>query len=131
MLLVDVDLSRSGIADAARAAFHQELLARFRALPGVEAAGASLVTPLAGNTWQATMRVESGAGQPVSIHVHYNGITPGYFHTLGTPLLAGRDISTGDHSNSALVAVVNETFARRALAGLPGGRAYSPLRRWA
>lgn len=123
VLLVDVDLSRSGVADAARPALHEELLARFQALPGFEAAAASLVTPLAGNTWQSNIRVESGSSQPVSIHVHYNGVTPGYFRTLGTPLLAGRDISSMDRANSAAVAVVNETFARRMLAALPGGRA--------
>lgn len=126
VLLVDVDLSRSGVADAARLEFHEELLARFRALPGFEAAAASLVTPLAGNTWQSRISLESGAEGSSRIHVHYNGVTTGYFRTLGTPLLAGRDIAPGDRPNTTLVAVVNETLARQAVATLPGGRTFSP-----
>jgi predicted permease len=39
-------------------------------------------------------------------------VTPGYFHTVGTPLLAGRDVTTGDRASGAPVALVNEAMAR-------------------
>ena len=44
-------------------------------------------------------------------------VTPGLFATMGVRLLAGRDFTTDDRQNTARVAVVNSTFARRYLAG--------------
>jgi putative ABC transport system permease protein len=50
-------------------------------------------------------------------------VTPGYFRTLGTPLLAGRDFDDGDTTASPPVAVVTQTFARKFLdGGNPVGR---------
>jgi predicted permease len=51
--------------------------------------------------------------------MRWNVVGPGYFTTLGVPLLAGRDISDADSSSSVKVAVVNETFAKNFLGGRP------------
>jgi predicted permease len=48
---------------------------------------------------------------------NFSSITPGYFQTLGTPLLAGRDFNDRDTLNSPKVAVVNESFIRQFLNG--------------
>jgi predicted permease len=41
-----------------------------------------------------------------------NGVAAGYFHTLGTALVAGREFAAGDVQNSSKVAILNQTFAR-------------------
>lgn len=48
-----------------------------------------------------------------------NPISPDYFATLEIPLLAGRDFTDRDTSASPHVAIVNETFVKRFLAGGP------------
>ena len=47
----------------------------------------------------------------------FNAVTPGWFATYGTPLVAGRDFDSRDRTGSTLVAVVNEAFARRFVPG--------------
>src|SRR4029450_6130354 len=57
-------------------------------------------------------RPSSGVGG-----VTFYQVSPGFFRTLGTRLLAGRDFNRGDRSGSLPVAIVNETLARRVLGG--------------
>jgi hypothetical protein len=45
--------------------------------------------------------------------VYMNRVSPRYFATMGTPLLAGREFTDADDKNSRRVAIVNESFARR------------------
>jgi predicted permease len=52
-------------------------------------------------------------GQGEDMEIHYNGVGPGYFATLGVTLLRGRDFAESDRSGAPPVAVVNESFARR------------------
>ena len=46
-----------------------------------------------------------------------NGVSPGYFRTLGIPLRRGRDFTDADGPGSAPVAIVSESAARRLRAG--------------
>src|SRR5439155_6141641 len=50
---------------------------------------------------------------------YFNAVAPGYFATLGTPVVAGRDFAAGDESTAPLVAVVNEAFIKRNLSDTP------------
>ena len=52
-----------------------------------------------------------------NMSVQYSVVTPGYFETVGMPITAGRPITDNDRGDAAPVAVVNETFVRRYLAG--------------
>jgi putative ABC transport system permease protein len=54
--------------------------------------------------------VPHGEAQPIAA---YNIVTPGYFRTMRIPLLEGRDFTKADVENSARVAIVNETMARK------------------
>jgi hypothetical protein len=66
------------------------------------------------------------ANAPLAV---FNGITPGWIATFGTPLLAGRDIAKGDGPGSPPVALVNQAFARKFLGGAnPVGRTIHPVR---
>jgi predicted permease len=84
------------------------------ALPGVEGVSASLVPVLAGDNWSNRVDVEGfQAGPDTDADAHFNKIGPGYFRTLGVPLLAGREFTRADGGSAALVAVVNEQFTKK------------------
>jgi predicted permease len=107
-----------------RAAFVRETVARMATLPGVRSAGTSSSLPLSPPIGQSRSRVVV-EGQPAVPAaelplVHTAAISPGYLETLRVPLRSGRMIGASDNESSALVAVVNETFARRYW---PGGSA--------
>jgi putative ABC transport system permease protein len=97
---------------AALADFYQQLVKRIEAIPGVKGAAvvaAGLPLERGGNT-NPGVRVEGHLEFP---SVDYREITPGYFRTLGVPLLAGRSFTPADSANSAKVAIINAAFARQ------------------
>jgi len=105
---------------APRVNFFDQLLQRLRATPGVIDASAINDLPLAGGGWaeEVTLegRDEAQGGTPLPADV--NAVTPRYFHTMGIPLLAGRDFTEQDRGafwfgESPWTLIVNETFARR------------------
>jgi predicted permease len=84
------------------------------ALPGVTNVAASLVPLLAGNNWGSSVSVQGfAAGPDTDTQSSYNEVGPGYFRTVGIPLLAGRDFTPADALEAGKVAIVNETFARK------------------
>jgi putative ABC transport system permease protein len=99
------------------AAFHDRLAARLRELPGVEAVGATSVTPFM--EWRAS--VDFGVeGRPPATreqipNAHYRMIDPGYLPAMRIPIARGRHFEERDGPGSAAVAIVNETLARRFL----------------
>jgi len=123
VLLVNVDQQLSGVPLEQRPAFGRQLLDQLRQAPGILSASASHVTPLAGMTWSNYSKVDSPQGAAKRVYSFFNAVSPGYFQTLQTPLLAGRDISGSDTPSSTPVAVVNEEFAKQAFDGAnPVGR---------
>jgi predicted permease len=84
------------------------------ALPGVAQAAAALVPMLGGNNWGSSISVQGfAAGPETDAHAYYNEVAPGYFSTLGIPLLAGRDFTRTDAITTGRVAIVNESFAKK------------------
>jgi len=104
-------------ADPAKArAFFREAVARVADLPGVRAAGAILLRPLAGPDGfdyplsLEGMDAETQRRQPL---VNYEAVTPGYFEAAGIPLLKGRGVSTSDDEASPKVVVISAATAQR------------------
>ena len=95
-------------------AFYQAAFDRIRALPGVRAAGATQSLPLSGNTSVRPYRLEGDSPGRVRPVAHYRVVTPGYLEAMRIPLRAGRRFDAGDIAGRPLVALVNETLARRA-----------------
>jgi predicted permease len=84
------------------------------ALPGAEAVTGGLVPLLSGSNWGNSVSVEGfEAGPDTDTGSRYNEVLPGYFSTLGMPLLAGREITAADGFGAPKVALVNESFARK------------------
>ncbi len=98
----------------AREAFYRQLTDRLSALPGVESASAINHLPLAGDLWGRAVVIE---GRPLpppgqEIPVAYRISRPGYLHTMGISLRAGRDFTERDIADAPDVVIINETLAR-------------------
>jgi predicted permease len=117
VLLATVDLRRTGAAPEARLTLFQRTRDAVAAIPGVDAAAQSFVTPVSGSRWNLRIRVPGYDGSERDRASLFNGVTPDYFRALGTPLLAGRDFSFADAAGHPGVAIVNEAFAKKYYAG--------------
>ena len=118
LLAVSVQLRDENADTAKRLAAFEQLREAARAVPGVESATISEVTPVSGSTWQFLIEIPGGAA--MSEHdrgVYVNIIGQDFFNTFGTGLLAGREFDARDRADSTPVAIVNETFARKFLSG--------------
>lgn len=99
--------------------FYRVLIDRVCALPGVLSATVAEMRPGSGwvdaNSFMLDgRRLPSDNGRNL---LYTNSVGPGFFQTLGIPVLAGRGITAGDNQTAPVVAVVNETFADRFLNG--------------
>ena len=114
LLVANLDFRRAPIAEANRVAAFQDLTDRLASLPGVDRGGAGVHSPVSGSGWNNNILVDGVRPKDYS---NFNAISPGYFHTMGTPVLAGRDFDGHDTLTSAPVAIVNESFAKKFLGG--------------
>src|SRR5439155_10082018 len=95
---------------------YQRLVERIDRLPGVEASAGVFLRPLwgqMGNDWSFTVEGQSDADSRRNPHVNLESVTPGYFGTMRTPLLRGRDFTDRDAEGMPGVAIVSKDFARR------------------
>jgi predicted permease len=84
------------------------------AMPGVNGVSASMVRLISGNNWGNSVIVQGfEAGPDTDTNSRFNEIGPGYFRTLGIPLLAGREFTRADGLTAPKVAIVNEAFAKK------------------
>lgn len=84
------------------------------AIPGVTSVSGALVPILSGNSWGSDVEVEGfERGPDTDANARFNKIGPGYFETLGVPLLVGRGFTAADREGATKVAIVNETFAEK------------------
>ena len=92
----------------------EEVLHGIERIPGVSSASISTVIPMSGGGWHDPIFVEGhtyseGQLPPLS---RFKFVSPGFLRTLGTPLIAGRDLTWTDTYNRASVALVSENLAR-------------------
>ena len=84
------------------------------ALPGVTGIVEALVPLIAGDNWGNSLAVEGfEAGPDTDVNASFNAIGPGYFRTMGIPLIAGREFTRADAAGTPKVAIVNQAFARK------------------
>jgi predicted permease len=91
-----VNPARSGYDEPSGRRLLLELLEQVRALPEVQHASISSALLLAGGSWQTGMTIESDHRFTTDRQVHIAAVTPGFFTTLGTKVLAGRDFGERD-----------------------------------
>ncbi len=95
-------------------AFFERVEDEIGAVPGVTGVTASRVPLIANSNWGSNVSVQGfDAGPDTDTDSNFNAIGPGYFRTLGIPLLAGREFTRADAAGTGKVAIVNEAFARK------------------
>jgi predicted permease len=115
LLTAELTFTRLKPTGEQRLRLRREILERLRAVPGVEQAAYARVIPASGNMWNENVGVDGTA--VARQEAYFNRVSPGYFATMGTPLLTGRDFAEQDRADGEPVAIVTETFARKFLNG--------------
>ncbi|HEY9283762.1 MAG TPA: FtsX-like permease family protein, partial [Pyrinomonadaceae bacterium] len=98
---------------ARRTDFYERVLARVRALPGVEAAGYATAVPLAWKGGANGLQLEGKQPTPgLAWNAIHRQATPDYFRAIGIAVREGRAFADADNETGLPVAVVNEAMAR-------------------
>ena len=128
VLLVGINLSTAAYSRLDGLRFLDRIAERARALPGVQQVALSGDVPLGfnGGSWE-DLQIDGyvpSAGE--NMRIYRNQVGQGYFDLMGIRRVEGRDFTDRDTPETPLVAVVNETFARRYLAtGTAIGRQFT------
>jgi predicted permease len=126
-----LDPSLNGYTPARMREVYETLLTRLRQTPGVETAAYSAVSLMVGGSWDQWVTVEGyKTAETETIDPYFNAISPGYFQTLGIPIIAGRDFEARDmpplkrplNEPESGTAIVSEGFARKYFAGQAVGK---------
>lgn len=101
--------------DAQVVAFYDQLVARVRALPGVEAVGATSFLPLTGHNFDNSFDIVGRPERPPSDRTYalVRFVDVGYFSILQIPVLRGRGIEERDRAGASRAIVISESMARR------------------
>jgi putative ABC transport system permease protein len=113
ILVTSVDFTRLQLPEERYTEYKRDLVKRVQAIPGVESAAHAMLVPFGGSTWNDNV-INEGSDQDAGV-AWENFLGPGYFKTVGTPLLAGRDFDDRDTAISVKVVIVNQAFARKIL----------------
>jgi hypothetical protein len=103
-------------ADTGRMAqIYRQVLLRLQSAPGVQSAGLASVVPMGGAPDGTVIRMPDHptTNRSEEPYVNYSFASPGYFVTIGTPLLRGRDFSDADTLNSMSVTIISSSMAKK------------------
>jgi predicted permease len=113
LLSFAVDPSLASYEAARIRRFAEDVQARVAAVPRVQSAAVGTIPLIADDQFMFTIFIEGH--QPKDdedMNPWFDAVSPGYFGTLGIPLLAGRDFTARDRAGAPRVAVVNDVFAK-------------------
>jgi putative ABC transport system permease protein len=93
----------------------QSSLVQLQRLPGVKSATVVSPSPMDASWTLMPFNAEGvPALEPSGVYTAYSRTpVPGYFHTMGEPLLQGRDFNAGDAADAPLVCIISQSIARR------------------
>ncbi len=94
---------------------HQQIIERIQQVPGVTSVGLATSMTMDGSNSNDPIFIEdfpSPEGQIPPLR-RYKWVSPGLFHTMGSRLVAGRDVNWNDTYNASPVGLISENFARK------------------
>jgi predicted permease len=113
LVAFSIDPSLSGYDLPRSVTMFERMQTDLTSVPGVRAVSMAELGPLTGNDWSMTIKVDGyAAKENEDMNPNVDGVGPGYFSTMGMPLVAGREFTPADDARAPRVAVVNETLAR-------------------
>jgi predicted permease len=117
VLLLVVRPGLNGYKDEKLATYYRDLKQRIESIAGVQSVGLSTRSPVGGGVGSSGIFISGymQEGQDVSVNRHQVG--PGYFETLGIPIVRGRSIGPQDTQNAGKVVVVNEKLVQKLFHG--------------
>jgi len=100
-------------------AFYRDLISRVSAQPGVTSVAANSYLPMAGWNNNGSFQIQARPAWPAGSRpvLERNFVTPGYFRTMGIPLMRGRDFNEADSPDSPRVMIISQATAERFFAG--------------
>jgi predicted permease len=109
-----VDIPDTEVRDPEQVVRIQEqILHKIKAVPGVASVGLSMSVPMDGNGWEDTVFAKDRTYSPGEIPLRrFRFVAPGFFKTLGTLFVAGRDFTWSDIYKKIPVAIISEKLAR-------------------
>jgi predicted permease len=112
--VVNIDPVLAGYKPEQLESLYRRIHDSLAGIPGVSSVAFSLYSPQSGDSWNELIYIEGQpAPGPTENNLSWiNRVSPGYFETIGNPILKGRSISEQDTASSRHVAVINEAFAR-------------------
>jgi predicted permease len=114
VLLIRVDPRYASVPLDRRLPLYQELQQRLAAVPGVRSASFADITPVGGSDSNQIVHVDGYVAKSRGdVVVWTNLISAGFFATMETPFIAGRDFNEHDTLHAPLVAVINESMANK------------------
>jgi putative ABC transport system permease protein len=114
LLITSIDISRLTFPPPRRAVLYRELLDRLRTTPGVEQAATASIVQISGEGWNDSIEI-LGQRAGKRLLPWFDRVSAGYFRTMGTPMVAGRDFDDRDTASSPEVAIVNQEFCDKFL----------------
>src|SRR5215472_14376966 len=114
--IVRIDPQMAGYQASQADVFFRQLHDTLAAIPGVKQVSYSLYSPMEGDNWGNGIYIEGQAPPPPGSNENgssWDRVSPGYFDTIGTKIVAGRGFTEQDDASGRLVAVINQTFARK------------------
>src|SRR5262249_25314223 len=116
VLIANVDFRPLGLAAERNAALARDIHERMIQTPPIAAAALTAIVPLGGNMWNEEIWQDGKPNEEKKV-CDFSSVGPGYFDTLGIPIIAGRDIGAHDVKDRPVVAVVNQAFAKELTGG--------------
>jgi predicted permease len=133
VLTTSIDLFTAGYDIQRAKNFQDELVDRVRSIGGIESVAFSRSTPFTYRNYSSAPIAVDGYDAPPDQQptADFNEVGPGYFATMGIPLVSGREFTRGDDERAPLVAVVDEATAAQFWRGVdPVGRRVQVKGRW-
>jgi putative ABC transport system permease protein len=125
ILTVNVDFARAQYPKERRMGVYRELHDQLAAIPGVVSAAQVWFTPVSGSGWNNDVGPDNTTAAASGKFSFFDRVGQGYFRTMGTSLIAGREFDDRDTLSAPKVAIVNEMFARKFMGGgNPVGRTF-------